>query len=362
MYNNLKQLLFKLDPESAHELAHGFLHAVQVLPFARDILGSFYSYPSSRLSQSLWGVSFPNPIGLAAGFDKNAKIPDAMSSLGFGFLELGSVTYKACKGNDKPRLFRLVEDEALINRMGLNNLGPHVFIDNYNKSKSSIPKLISISKTNDPSLHGDLAINDFCNCYRLVGSYSDVIVFNLSCPNTKDGKTFEDEEALANLLTNLNKIRIEENYKHSVLVKFSSDVQIDNLKKFLEIALKNNINGFVLCNTSNSREGLRASKDVVDRIGRGGLSGAPIYDKSLERVFESFKVVGNRAPIIGVGGVSSGNQAIKMIKAGASLVEIYTGLVYKGPGLIKEILEEIEFELSSSNKISLTELIGTAHS
>ena len=267
MYNQIKQLVFKLDPETAHNLAHGGLIALQNVPYGLDLLAKFTDYTSSRFVQNLWGLEFKNPVGLAAGFDKNAKVADGMSALGFGFLELGSVTFHPNEGNDKPRLFRLPKDEALINRLGLNNEGPYKFLENLNRSKAKIPKLVSISKTNDPSLTGEQAIRDFCESYRILGSLNKIVVINLSCPNTKDGKTFEDEKSLTSLLESLMQVRKDEVFNHNLLVKFSSDIEENNLKKLLDIAIKHEVNGFVLSNTSNSREGLETDSDSLAGIG-----------------------------------------------------------------------------------------------
>lgn len=359
MYNVIKPLLFKLDPESAHNLVSTSLKLTQKIPGFIPLISSFYSYPSSRFYQKIWDLDFPNPIGLAAGFDKNAKIPDAMAALGFGFLELGSVTYQPCSGNDKPRLFRLEKDRALINRMGLNNEGPYRFIENYTSSKISIPNLVSISKTNDPSLSGVDAISDFCQCYKLLGPYLKIVVFNLSCPNTKDGKTFETEEALSSLLDSLLEIKAKEEFSNKILVKFSSDVTVEMLLKLVDISRVKGVDGFVLCNTSNSRGDLETDTQALESIGRGGLSGKPIYQRSISRISAVYKHTSGALPIIGLGGVDSSESAINMIKAGASLVEVYTGLVYEGPGLVKSILEGLERELISLGALSVREIIGS---
>lgn len=362
MYNLIKPLLFKLDPELAHDFVNWTTRYAQHVPGLLSVVKSIYSYPSSRFSQKIWDVDFFNPIGLAAGFDKNAALVDAMSALGFGFLELGSVTNRPCQGNEKPRLFRLEKDSALINRMGLNNLGPYRFLDNLHNAKSLIPKLVSISKTNDPSLSGDKAIDDFCQCYRLVGPYVGPVVFNLSCPNTKDGKTFEDEDSLDTLLEALFQVKKSETFNNRVLVKFSSDVDVALLLRLVDVAIGKGIDGVVLCNTSNSREGLHSDAAYINSIGRGGLSGPPLFRRSIERVSAVYAHTAGTLPIVGVGGVDSPRAAIEMMKAGASLIEVYTGLVYNGPRFVKSILEELERELLSNETLSVKDIVGVSAS
>lgn len=358
LYETLKPILFSFDPEFAHNSVHSSLKVLQSLPYAPDLIKSYYRYPSSRLAQNLWGFDFPNPIGLAAGFDKNARLCRAMESLGFGFLELGSVTNRKSNGNPKPRLFRLKEDKALINRMGLNNEGPYKFIKNYHQEKVSIPRIVNIAKTNDNSIVGDDAVKDMLDCYRLLGSCADIVVFNLSCPNTEDGRTFEDPAAVGSLIDAIMLLREEESFKHPVLLKFSNDISIDLLSDLASISLEKGVGGFVLGNTSVSRVGLKEDRSSLESIGRGGLSGSPIYERALERVSALYKFSNGRVPIIAVGGIGSSEQALEMIRHGASLVELYTALVYQGPSVVKKILEGMDIELLRKRVISIQDVIG----
>jgi len=360
LYEILKPILFSLDPEFAHNSVHSSLKVIQSLPYASDLVRSYYRYPSSRLAQNLWGFDFPNPIGLAAGFDKNARLCRAMESFGFGFLELGSVTHRKSNGNPKPRLFRLTEDKALINRMGLNNEGPYQFIKNYHQEKVSIPRIINIAKTNDNTIVGDEAVKDMLDCYRLIGSCSDIVVFNLSCPNTEDGRTFEDPTAVGSLIDAIMILREEEAFKHPVLLKFSNDISVGLLTELAGISLEKGVGGFVLGNTSVSRTGLKEDQSSLESIGRGGLSGSPIYDRALERVSALYKFSNGRVPIIAVGGVGSPDQALEMMRHGASLVEIYTALVYEGPSVVKRILEGLDIELLRKRVISIQDIVGSS--
>lgn len=355
LYQFIRPYLFKGDPEKIHEAAHSLLKVSQALPFACSITNYFFSYPSSLLEQDLWGIKFDNPFGLAGGFDKNADVLKGMASLGFGFLEVGSVTNKPSMGNDKPRLFRLEDDCALINRMGLNNVGAERFLENFHKANCPVPVFINITKTNDPTLYGDLAVDDIRQCYEVVGGSAKVLVLNLSCPNTKDGKTFEDLDSLKKLLEVVFSSKERLGFKHRTLVKLSNDIALDKLPGVLEICANYKLDGYVVSNTSVSREGLKTSAGKIEEIGRGGLSGKPIFERSLERVKEVFSLTKGEVPIVAVGGVGSVQDAIRMLEGGASLIEVYTALIYEGPGLIKSLCEGVEAEMIRRGYLSLSE-------
>ncbi len=360
MYSLLRPVLFSLQPETAHNFVHRILSSVQKVAPLCDLIHKYYAYPSSRFVQKVWDMEFKNPIGLAAGFDKNANVCDGMASLGFGFLELGSVTHQKSDGNPKPRMFRLPEDRALINRMGLNNQGPYQFLLNYNASRTSVPKFINIAKTNNPAIVGEEAVLDMLNCYKVIGEAAHGVVFNLSCPNTEDGRTFEDPDLIKNLLDKVMELRHEKSYTHPVLVKFSNDVSLDVLEKLVLISLSSGVSGFVIGNTSVGRTALATSSGTLEGIGKGGLSGAPIFDRALERVKYVYKVSEGSVPIVGAGGVETGAQALEMIMAGASLVEVYTGMVYHGPYVVHSILEDIEKYLIKNSILSVKELVGSS--
>lgn len=356
MYKFIRPLLFKLDPELAHNSAHNLLKLCQSVPPFLSIIKGLYNYPSSRFIQKIWDMEFVNPIGLAAGFDKNAEIADGMAALGFGFLELGSVTNNKSDGNVKPRMFRLIEDKALINRMGLNNKGPYQFLSNYSSSKTNIPKFVNIAKTHDSSIIGDLAIKDMIDSYKVLGEKAKGIVFNLSCPNTEDGRTFEDPELLVVLLDEIVKLSSDKSYNHPILLKFSNDVSLEILEKLILLSLSKGISGFVIGNTSVSRDNLNTSSETLDEIGKGGLSGAPIFLRALERVKFVHDISRGAVPIIGVGGIDSASGVIKMMEAGASLVELYSSLVYEGPAVVSKILEDLEAYLIKNSLLSISEI------
>ncbi|WP_176466311.1 quinone-dependent dihydroorotate dehydrogenase [Aliifodinibius salipaludis] len=356
IYNSLvKSLLFKLDAEQAHSTIHRFAETASDSGMLKALAKSIYNYQSAKLSQQIWGLTFRNPIGLAAGFDKNGEIPEIMEALGFGFVEIGSITANPNTGNPKPRSFRLPKDRAIINRMGLNNDGAQTVIKRLKNKELSIPLGVNIAKTHDPKIMGDAAIQDYVQSFNEAKKVADYITVNISCPNTAEGKTFEDPSALDELLSAL-KIRDDARLVPTT-VKFSSDLTKDQLLQLLEICEDHRIHGYVACNTSSSREGLQTSKAKLDNIGRGGLSGKPIANKSVQIVEWISEATKGQKPIIGVGGIDNFSTALKMILAGADLLQVYTGLIYKGPGLVKSINRQLLHELDELNIKSIHQLV-----
>lgn len=297
-------------------------------------------------------------MGIAAGFDKNGTLVDAVDALGFGFSEIGSVSNEPRDGNPKPRLFRLPDDLALINRMGLNNLGPEAVLGILGGQRLRIPFGINIVKTNDPAIHGERAIEDIVSCFSMVAAAGSFVVVNLSCPNTEDGRPFEEPSALWMLLHAIMSKRTELGHDVPVLVKFSPDLPDKDFEQSLEIAEGLGVAGYVLTNTSTSREGLKTSAAEIERIGRGGLSGRPVFARVLERVRKTFRIVGPEKPIIGVGGVFTGEDAYAMIGAGATLIELYTGLVYQGPGICRSIVRSMQQQLRRDGLSDIRSAIG----
>lgn len=334
----VKPLLFKKDAESAHELAIELASATHNSPALQTICQQIYGGQDEGLEQSFWGLSFKNPIGLAAGFDKNGTTPLGIQALGFGFVEIGSITAKASKGNPKPRAFRIPEDESLINRMGLNNEGADAIIERLSKVSLDIPMGINIAKTNDPSIHGDAAIADYVYSYNKALEVADYITVNISCPNTGEGKTFEDPAALRDLLSALN--LKEQNTP--TLVKFSVDTDRNTLQHLVELCESLHVDGYVATNTSSNRSSLKTSSTVLNNIGNGGLSGAAIAERSDQVITWIYEVLQGRKPIVGVGGIHSVESAQRKLNAGANLLQVYTGLVYEGPGLIKKLKAGIQ--------------------
>ncbi|MGM0545548.1 MAG: quinone-dependent dihydroorotate dehydrogenase [Bacteroidota bacterium] len=356
IYNSLvKPLLFRLDAEKAHTVTHRLAETGSKSSFLKALARCCYNYQSPKLSQQIWGLTFRNPIGLAAGFDKNGEIPEIMEALGFGFVEVGSITANPSTGNPKPRAFRLPKDRAIINRMGLNNDGAQTIVKRLKNKKLSIPLGVNIAKTHNPNIMGDAAIQDYVLSFNEAKKVADYITVNISCPNTASGKTFEDPTALDELLAAL-KIRDDARVVPTT-VKFSSDLTKDQLLELIEICENHRIHGYVACNTSSSREGLQTEKAKIKGIGRGGLSGAPIAPKSVKIIQWISDATKGQKPIIGVGGIDSFNTALKMLLAGADLLQVYTGLIYEGPALVKSINRQLLHELNTLNIKSIHQLV-----
>ncbi|WP_421774043.1 quinone-dependent dihydroorotate dehydrogenase [Gracilimonas sp.] len=334
----LKPLLFKTDAEKAHEWALSIASKTNTSPLLQTLAASLYNETRPELEQELFGLTFPNPVGLAAGFDKNGTTPKAMQALGFGFVEVGSITAQPSEGNPKPRAFRLPEDHSLINRMGLNNEGADAITERLSSLNLNIPLGVNIAKTNDASIHGDAALQDYLHSYKKAQPIADYITINISCPNTGEGKTFEDPAALRDLLATLEPGK--EGRKPS-LVKFTVDIDRNSLEKLVGICEQFGVAGYVATNTSSIRDNLATGEGVLNEIGNGGLSGRAIQQRSTQVVRWLAEITRNEKPIIGVGGIDSPQAAIDKIEAGASLIQIYTGMVYIGPGLVKKIKRQL---------------------
>lgn len=331
----LKPLLFQFDAEKAHHITVATAKKAAQSGLLSGAMKRLYNFQSPLLAQSFGELTFRNPVGLAAGFDKNGELVNAMEKLGMGFVEVGSITADASCGNPKPRAFRLPQDQALINRMGLNNDGAQTVVKRLQNSKYNIPVGVNIAKTHNPEIMGQSAVEDYLFSYKEALKVADYITVNISCPNTASGKTFEDPATLDNLLeTLLNAEKID---PVPTLVKFSSDLDDTSLQSLIEVCQSHRIDGYVACNTSSVRHKLNTSPEILEEIGKGGLSGAPLTPKSLHIVRKIRKAVGSKKLIIGVGGINSFETALAMLQAGANLLQLYTGLVYEGPALIKQI-------------------------
>ncbi len=361
LYNYLiRPILFRSDAEQAHDFIHAFGRDLCDNKTALTLINSFISVRSSRLHQNILGISFENPVGLAAGFDKNAQLSLLMQSLGFGFTEVGSITANPSNGNPKPRMFRLPGDRAIINRMGLNNEGAEVITDRIRRmERPGFPLGINIAKTHDPSILGDQAISDYVQSFKLAEPLADYVTINISCPNTEEGKTFEDPEALHELLTAISQHRSKSGTP--VFVKLSADLTQKDLHVLLEVCERMHVDGYIATNTSAKRDYLtNASSGVLEQIGRGGLSGHPIFQKSLRIVRDIYTYTEGNKPIIGVGGIDTPQKAIEMIACGASLIQLYTGLVYQGPTLVQAINRGLVRHLDANGMNNISELRGSA--
>jgi dihydroorotate dehydrogenase len=350
----LKPLLFRLEAERAHDLIQKFAEVASEKPLLSVLIKALYNYQSPMLTQHLWGLTFRNPIGLAAGFDKNGMIPEAIEALGFGFTEVGSVTAKASIGNPRPRAFRLPGDKALINRMGLNNDGAKTVVKRLKNKNLSIPLGVNVAKTHNPRIMGDKAIQDYIYSFNEAQKVADYITINISCPNTTEGKTFEDPVALEELLRALG---LKEDASITpTLIKFSSDLSREELSALLDICEDYGIDGYVAVNTSSGRDNLLTSQARIQAIGKGGLSGRPIINKSVQLVGWISEMTKGQKPIIGVGGIDSFETALAMLQSGADLLQIYTGLIYQGPGLVKTINKKLVQYLKNNELDSLLQI------
>lgn len=331
--------MFLIDPEKVHHLIVFLIKYAFKIPGAGKLTSIFLSYRSPSLKTEFLGLQFKNPIGLAAGFDKNAEIFDEFLSFGFSHIEIGTVTPRAQKGNEKPRLFRLIKDQALINRMGFNNLGVDRAVE---KLKARKPGTIiggNIGKnTNTPN---DKAVEDYEMCFIKLYNYVDYFVVNVSCPNICDLHELQDKESLGTILGRLIEIRKTKPVYKPILLKISPDLNLHQVDDTIEISQKCGIDGFVISNTSIARTGLLTDKDVVDNIGKGGLSGKPLSKRSTELIRYVSKKTNKTMPIIASGGIMTTQDAIEKLEAGAKLVQIYTGFIYEGPMFVKRLNKAI---------------------
>lgn len=355
MYKALiKPILFRMEPESAHDLVMKLANAVSGSDSLMLLARMLYSYESSRLSQKIWGYNFRNPIGLAAGFDKNGKIPQIIQAAGFGFTEVGSITANPNPGNPRPRMFRLPLDRSLVNRMGLNNDGAKTIVKRLQNIDLDMPLGINIAKTPDPAVIGDKALEDYLFSYREAKKVADYITINISCPNTREGKTFEDPVFLHELLETL---RIKNDARSTAtLVKFSVDLERDRLIRLVEVCEQHRVHGYISANTSSNRNGLNTPANRISDIGDGGLSGSAIRDKSTQMIRWIYEVTKGQKTIIGVGGIDSFESALEKLQAGADLLQVYTGLVYEGPALVKRINKQLINYLDQQGLESLHQL------
>ena len=331
MYQKLiKPLLFRFDPEAVHYFTFTAIKLLSALPFASAIIRALYLVKDQRLEREVFGLKFPNPVGLAAGFDKNAVLFKELSNFGFGFIEIGTLTPKGQAGNPKKRLFRLQEDEAIINRMGFNNEGVDDAVKRLKKNKNV---LIGGNIGKNKITPNEEAVNDYIYCFNALFDYVDYFVVNVSSPNTPNLRALQDKEPLTHLLSTLKKLNEEKNAPKPILLKIAPDLSDDQLLDIIDIVTSVKIDGVIATNTTLNREGLQ-SKHKEEA---GGLSGKPLTQRSTEVIRFLVEKSNNAFPIIGVGGVHSPDDAIEKLNAGAALVQLYTGFVYEGPAAVKNI-------------------------
>ena len=345
MFSILRPLLFKVDPETAHDLA---IKSLKFNPLPNKI---FEVEDEEILNIELLGKKFPNPIGLAAGFDKSAEAYNSLFKLGFGFVEIGTVTPLQQLGNPKPRIFRLEEDSALINRLGFNNDGMEIIKDRIKLEKKEGILGINIG----PNKNTKEQKKDFCLGLNFFFDIADYITINISSPNTQGLRDFHDSERLKELLISLNKVKKDKKTSIPLLLKVSPDINDNYISEITEVALKNSVSAMILTNTTNgNRESLLSETKKEE----GGLSGEPLQEISTEMIKKFYKVSNGKIPIIGVGGVNSGKSAYEKIIAGASLLQLYTSFVYKGPFIVKNIKKELIEILKSEGIKSIKDIVG----
>ena len=342
MYKHiLKPILFRFNPETAHNMTFSVLSFLRHIPFARSIIRAIYHKDSPALEREVFGINFPNPVGLAGGLDKNGEFYNDMANFGFGFVEIGSLTPLPQDGNAKPRCWRVPGDRALINRFGINNKGVRNAVEHLKKVRPEVVVAANISK-NTNSINEEAA-KDYETSFSLLYDFVDMFVVNVSCPNVVGLTALQDIGFLSDIVDRLLDLRmLYDNYR-PILLKVSPDLSHEQLDEIIDYCLRSGIDGIVAGNTSRSREGLNSiSKEKIEEIGNGGMSGAPIHKKNLELVRYVYEKSYGKLPIIGVGGIMSPEDAKEMLDAGASLVEIYTGFIYEGPGLVKRIIKHLE--------------------
>jgi dihydroorotate dehydrogenase len=341
MYKFLfRPILFLIDAERVHHLVFRLLSVTGKLPGLRFLLSLVYTYKHTTLERNILGLRFENPVGLAAGFDKDAKLIDELSSFGFGFIEIGTLTPKPQPGNEKPRLFRLKADQGLINRMGFNNGGVAEAAKRLKKRNSKVIVGGNIGK--NKVTPNDQAFADYTTCVDALDGLVDYFVVNVSSPNTPGLRELQEKEPLRKLLADVKALTRSKMNPKPVLLKIAPDLTTSQLDDIVEILIETKTDGVIATNTTISREGLATSTDELTQIGNGGLSGKPLKDRSTEVIKYLRKKLGLNYPIIGVGGIMTAEDAVEKMKAGADLVQIYTGFIYEGPGIVKKINKRIK--------------------
>ena len=357
----LRPILFSLPPEWIHNQSMAAFQSMARVGVARRLVQKSCSVNDPRLAVEALGIRFPNCLGLAAGFDKHARWFNDLALLGFGHVEVGTITHQAQMGNPQPRLFRLSRDQALINRMGFNNPGSETVASALLQSAKQTILGINIGKSK--VVENSAAIEDYCNSFRLLFPFADYFTVNVSSPNTPNLRQLQHRGPLLDLLTQLRQLDLEmaSAYQRStvpILVKIAPDLSEAELEDVLEIALQTGIDGIIATNTTIERKNLRTASRTVERIGAGGLSGAPLTSRARNVVAFIAQRIGDRLTVVGSGGIMSGEDAWRMIGAGASLVQLYTGFVYGGPRFVAEIAAYLSRKLDETGLTNIAAARG----
>lgn len=328
----IRPILFSFSPEKAHQLTFLTLKALKFVPFLKPFFKRCFQIKDARLSRKIFGLDFPNPVGLAAGLDKDGEVYNELACFGFGFIEVGTVTPIPQAGNPKPRLFRLVKDSALINRMGFNNQGIEKLSKRLLKRNKNMIIGGNIGKNTITT--NDNAVNDYLYCFKQIYEYVDYIAINVSCPNVENLRDLQQEDSLEVILNALSMERQNKGYYRPLLLKISPDSDEKHLDLVVKLCLKYKIDGIIATNTTTGRDNLITN---TEKIGKGGLSGMPLRDKSTQIIQYLHQKSLGKLPIIACGGVFSGTDAENKLKAGASLVQVYTSFIYEGPAIVNKI-------------------------
>ncbi len=337
----IRPVLFLFAPESIHHFTFSMLRLLGNIPGVNAILTSCFTIRDKRLEKTILGLHFPNPVGLAAGFDKDARLINELACFGFGFIEIGTLTPKGQPGNDKPRLFRLPQDSALINRMGFNNEGVQAAVERLKKISATKKVIVGGNIGKNKVTANEQAFEDYKVCFEALYPVVDYFVVNVSSPNTPNLRELQEKEPLKKLLSGVKALSLAKEKPKPVLLKIAPDLNESQLKDVIEILLETKTDGVIATNTTISRDHLITPKSEVEKIGMGGLSGKPLTNRSTQVISFLRSGLGKDFPIIGVGGIMSADDAIEKIAAGADLLQVYTGFVYEGPSFVKRINKAI---------------------
>jgi len=336
MYKLFRFVLFQFDAEKVHYFVVGLLNQIHRFAPARQLFRSLYVVQHPALETNFIGLKFPTPVGLAAGFDKNAQHIDALADCGFGFIEIGTVTPKAQPGNDKPRLFRLKADQAILNRMGFNNDGVEAAIAQL-KARQNRQIIIGGNIGKNKWTPNEEAANDYLTCFEALFPYVDYFVVNVSSPNTPNLRALQEKEPLQDLLLRLQELNKQQSQPKPILLKIAPDLSNSQIDEIIEIVTYTKIAGLIVANTTISREGLRTPAAQIEQMGAGGISGKPVTLRATEMVKYIHEQSNGKIPMMAVGGIHTAQDALDKLAAGATLVQLYTGFIYEGPALVKAI-------------------------
>ncbi|MDR0728941.1 MAG: quinone-dependent dihydroorotate dehydrogenase [Prevotellaceae bacterium] len=341
MYTQLRPVLFWIAPETTHRLTIELLHLLRYIPLSKWIMQRNLSYDDPSLTREVFGLKFKNPVGLAAGFDKNAEVVNELSCMGFGFIEIGSVTPLSQQGNPKPRVFRLPKDRAIVNHMGINNAGAAAVAKNLKRHSRRRRVIVGGNISKNSATPNTAAAADYERAFVKLYDSVDYFVINVSCPNVENLRGLQDSEQLRGIVEAVTEQRKYHDTYKPVLLKLSPDLSATQIEEVLTLVFEYGLDGLVVANTTTRREDLCTPPATLSRMASGGLSGAPLLANTMGMVRYIATLTKHQLPIIASGGVMNEDDALQLLNAGASLVQIYTGLIYNGPGFVKRILKRL---------------------